>query len=932
MTGKYLIALAFVALLFWTSCNSNSRIITVNYTVENRDLDTVAVTASRISSFERPVYNPSANRSNDLLHTKLDVSFDWENQYLNGKAVLELKPIFYPTNQLRLDAKGFDIHKVAMIGTEGQIRLQYEYENNKDLYITLDRIYQADEMYRLYITYTAKPNELPIGGSEAITSDKGLYFINPLGTEQEKPQQIWTQGETESSSCWFPTIDRPNERCTQEIFITVQDKFKTLSNGHLESSQANPDGTRTDYWKMDLPHAPYLFMMAVGEFAVVQDDWNGKLVEYYVEPKYEKDARAIYKNTPEMLTFFSEKFGVNYPWAKYSQIVVRDYVSGAMENTTAVIFGDFVQLTTRELIDHGDNNESIVAHEMMHHWFGDLVTCESWANLPLNESFATYSVYLWFEHKYGRDAADYIRKNDIQGYMNQAVIGGNMHPLIHYGYNDKEDMFDAHSYNKGGAILHMLRHYVGDEAFFASLKKYLEDNKFQAAEAHNLRLAFEKVTGEDLNWFFNQWFFTAGHPKLDISKEYDDVTQTLKVTVKQTQDHKQSTVFILPFAIDVYTSETEKPSRTEVVMTEQEQSFEIYTGEEPIWVAVDAERVLLCKRKFEQTEEELANQYRLSKRFQDRFDALKALRCAQNDNPEIQKVFHEAIKDSFWSLRERAIDDMLLEADDELLISKIMEIAKNDPRSQVRRAAMEKIGALKNPKYLEPAKEAVEKEQSYMVISAALQAIYSIDANMGIQYAEKLDRSDNVSLLTGIASIFEKTGDKKYTSFYEQNWHKTGNYSRFTFFNSYATLLQNSNDEALVREKVGYLTKLAMSKEISQWGRYAAANALKKMRDYFFLDAERACKRIEKLLKDIKGQDTNEAISELQDLLKDKTTSNYNSTISAIQRLKGNEIGSILDKVDEFNKENLYDAITKNIKKIKSWEEDTILSRLYQSW
>lgn len=931
MTGKHLTALAASAIL-WMGCNTNSRIITVDYTVENRTLDTVAVTASRVSSYQRPVYNPSAVRTHDLLHTKLDVHFDWQKQYLNGIAILELKPLFYPSNEVRLDAKGFDIKKVALLSVNGQIPLQYRYDNNKDLYITLDREYKANEEYRLYITYTAKPNELPIGGSDAITSDKGLYFINPLGKEKDKPQQIWTQGETESSSCWFPTIDRPNERCTQEVYITVDQKFKTLSNGDLVNSLNNSDGTRTDHWEMTLPHAPYLFAMVVGEFAVVTDEWNGKLLEYYVEPKYEKDAKNIYKNTPEMLTFFSNKLGVKYPWSKYSQVVVRDYVSGAMENTTAVIFGDFVQMTTRELIDRSDLNESIVAHEMMHHWFGDLVTCESWANLPLNESFANYSEYLWFEHKYSRDAADYIRKNEIEGYIDQAVRRGNQHPLIHFGYDDKEDMFDAHSYNKGGTILHMLRHYVGDEAFFASLKKYLHDNKFKAAEVHNLRLAFEEVTGQDLNWFFNQWFFKAGHPELEITKEYNEGTRTLDVTVKQVQDYKRSAMYILPFAIDVYTSKTGKAIRENVLMTEQEQTFSIYIGGEPIWVGVDAERVILSKRKYEQSNEELINQYRLSPRYQNRYEALKKLRYSQKGKPEIQKVFAEAIKDPFWSIREQAIDAINLDPSDDLLISQLIDIAKNDPRSQVRRAAIERIGGLEKQEYMSVVKEAIEKDQSYMVMTAAIQAIYRVNPSEGVNYAEKMIETDNISLLLSLAGIFEKTGDKKYIDFYEKNWEKTDNYARFAFFNSYATLLENTKDQALIKQKLDYFSAIAMNKDVTQWGRYAASNALKKMRDRYFGEAERECKKIEQDLAELKGQDASYAIENLRTLLKDKNEINYNATVDAIQSLKGNEIGSILDKVDEFNKENLYDVIVKIIKEIKDKEEDETLLKLYRSW
>ena len=210
-----------IASLFFAGCKTNSKVITTDYTVENRILDTLSVTASKISTYKRPVYNPAAERTNDLIHTKLDVTFDWQNQYLNGKATLDLQPVFYSVKSVRLDAKGFDIHKVALINAKAEIPLKYVYENNKDLIVKLDKYYKKGEKYRLFIQYTAKPNELPIGGSEAITSDKGLYFINPLGNDKGKPQQIWTQGETESSSCWFPTIDRPNERCTQEMNITL---------------------------------------------------------------------------------------------------------------------------------------------------------------------------------------------------------------------------------------------------------------------------------------------------------------------------------------------------------------------------------------------------------------------------------------------------------------------------------------------------------------------------------------------------------------------------------------------------------------------------------------------------------------------------------------------------------------------------------------
>jgi aminopeptidase N len=278
--------------------------------------------------------------------------------------------------------------------------LTYAYDSLQ-LNIALGKEIPGGQNFKLFIEYTAKPNEKKIGGSAAIQEDKGLYFINPLGKEQNKPQQIWTQGETESNSNWFPCIDKPNQKMTQEIEIKVASNFKTLSNGLLTRSTQNADGTRTDVWTMNQPHAPYLAMMTIGNFEVVRDYWNGKEVSYYVEPEFKQYARAIFGKTPAMLEFFSNRLGVSYPWPKYAQIVARDYVSGAMENTSATLHGEFLQKTNRQLLD--ENNEDIISHELCHQWFGDLVTCESWSNIPLNESFATYGEYLWNEFDHGKN-------------------------------------------------------------------------------------------------------------------------------------------------------------------------------------------------------------------------------------------------------------------------------------------------------------------------------------------------------------------------------------------------------------------------------------------------------------------------------------------------------------------------------------------------
>ena len=398
----------------------------------------------------------------------------------------------------------------------------------------------------MYIKYTARPEEVEQAGSQAISDAKGLYFIDPMDTDPDKPTQIWTQGETESNSCWFPTIDSPNQKTTQEIYIRVPDKYTTLSNGLLIAQVNNTDSTRTDHWKMSQAHAPYLFFMGIGEYSIVKDSWNNIAVNYYVEPDYKDEAQAIFGNTPEMIQFFSEKFGVNYPWEKYSQIVVRDFVSGAMENTTTTLHGEMAYQQKGQLIDE-NTWEDVISHELSHHWFGDLVTTESWSNITVNESFATYSEYLWREYKYGKDHADAHLFQD----KTQYISGGNYDKkLVRFHYADREDVFDGVSYQKGANILHMLRKYIGDEAFFTGLKLYLTKHQFKSAEAHQLRIALEEVSGKDLNPFFNQWYYENGHPKLHISYEYKDLLNKVNVTIKQADK-----VFSFPLAIDIYESD-----------------------------------------------------------------------------------------------------------------------------------------------------------------------------------------------------------------------------------------------------------------------------------------------------------------------------------------------------------------------------------------
>ncbi|MCC6725446.1 MAG: alanyl aminopeptidase [Saprospiraceae bacterium] len=792
------------------------------------NLDTVSVTAPSeynedemvsldepdSGSLTLPRYNPTAKRESDLLHTSLDLRFDWAKEQVIGKATLTLKPYFYPTDKVTLDAKGFQFNKISFEGSAQP--LKYDYDSSK-VTIYLGKTFTRNQEYKLLIDYVATP--AASGGSAAITSDKGLFFINPRKTEADKPQQIWTQGETENNSRWFPTIDKPNERATSEITLTVEDRFKTLSNGLLVSSKKNTDGTRTDHWKMDMPHAPYLVMLAVGEYAVVSDKWNGKAVDYYVEPKFEKYARSIFPHTPEMLQFFSDKLGVAYPWQKYSQVVVRDYVSGAMENTTAVIFGDFMQGTDRQLIDNRQN-ETITAHEMFHHWFGDYVTCESWANLTLNEGFANYSEYLWLEQKHGKDEADFHRLNELNGYMQSAAQS--MHPLINYGYENKEDMFDAHSYNKGGLVLHMLRNYVGDEAFFLALQNYLKKNAFTEVEADELRLAFEDVTGEDLNWFFDQWFFKQGQPELSVEYDYDDQTKEVIVNVTQLQDPKQMPgVFVLPVDIDVYVDG--KMSRHDFRIDQRSNSFRIPAAKDPELIVFDGDGVLLADVHEEKSVEEYIYQYKNTKNFLSKIKAMGEL--AQDENENAIAMMKDALDDKFWLFRLFAVESIVL---DEKTEAKVAVLAEKDPNSDVRESAIRKLGATNDKKYAPLASRSVENDKAIKVVSAALETLLALDKDAALATAQKLEKEEDEGIILAVAGMYAESGDPKYLNFFEEKFNKVGGYNQIGFIQNYTKLAQSADPTSMVRA-ANKIKGVAMDESKMFWLRFMVTKSINEM-------------------------------------------------------------------------------------------------------
>ncbi|WP_324677904.1 M1 family aminopeptidase [Hymenobacter sp. GOD-10R] len=748
-------------------------------------------------------YRATVAKVNDLVHTKLDVRFDYAKRYLYGKEWVTLKPHGYATDSLRLDAKGMDIKTVALVQNSKQQPLKYDYDQQQ-LLIHLGRTMKVGESYTIYLEYTAKPDELEAKGSAAISDARGLYFINPDSTVKGKPVQIWTQGESESNSAWFPTIDKPNQKTTTELSMTVPSKYVTLSNGKMVSQTPAGAGLRTDTWKMDQPYAPYLVMMAIGDFKIAKEQWRGKEVSYYMEPQYTAQAQRIFGRTPQMLEFFSNKLGVEFPWNKYAQVVVRDYVSGAMENTTASLFGEQAQGTARELLDwEYAGVEREIAHELFHHWFGDYVTCESWSNLTVNESFANFCETVWAEHAFGTDAAESQGFRSLSTYFRNPA--NYTKPLVRFQYADKEDMFDAVTYQKGGNILNMLRVYLGDDVFFKGLNLYLKQNAYGNGEAQQVRLALEEASGQDLNWFFNQWYYRAGHPIVTIDYRWDAARKMEEVTIKQTQAGQP---FILPLKVDVYMNG--KPERHTVWLRDAVTTLQLPAASKPDLVNVDAEKVLVWQKTDNKSLAEYAYQYAHAPRYLDRFEALKASKEKQTEKLARQTVV-AGLSDRFYNIRVAAIENLDLKnkATRKAAAPALQKLASADSSVKVQVEALRALAELKDKRYEKTFAQALGS-QSYAVQGAALEGLASVDIKDALARANALQADTKGALTAAIVGVYGKSGEVSKWPFVLARFDAASTNDRFNMMQGFAELLERLQDPAAFAEGVSRIQHMGV--------------------------------------------------------------------------------------------------------------------------
>ena len=483
-----------------------------------------------------------------------------------------------------------------------------------------------------------------------------------------------------------------------------------------------------------------------------------------------------------MMEFFSQKLGFDYPWQKYSQVVVHDYVSGAMENTTATLHGDVLQRNSRELLD--ETYEDVISHELFHQWFGDLVTTESWSNIPLNESFATYGEYLWNEYKYGKEYANYKLYDNYEKYMDEAK-DKNV-DLIRFYYNDKEDMFDRHSYEKGGLLLHYLRNIVGDEAFFKSLELYLKTNQFKSVEINNLRFAFEEVTGKDLNWFFNQWFLNSGHPVLDIHYGYD--ADSVYITIDQKHNTEKPLTYQLPMRIDVWYGKV--VSSYNVVLKKKSQMFSFKAYGKPDLIDADAERVVLCEKKENKTIDNYIFQYKNTPLYAQRYEAIDELIDTQKVILSARETLISAMNDKAYHIREYAIENVeILKENSEPVYAALEKLAKDDPNSWVRKAAVEKLSESSTATTYISLFETTIGDSSYEVAAASLKALNGADPKKAMIAAKLFENEKNNNLLSAVADVYSKEGDSIYQAYFTYKLRNSTGVSKYSMFYYYANYL-----------------------------------------------------------------------------------------------------------------------------------------------
>jgi aminopeptidase N len=576
-------------------------------------------------------YHPTRDRYFDVQHIVIDLQVDLQDRSISGRVTHTLSPLSDSLSLLSLDATGLEIHQVSLGTTE----LSFDQDEDR-LWIELDRIYGFEDTLDVTITYFARPK-------------RGLFFIQPDSAYPNKHVQAWTQGEDMDNHYWVPLYDYPNDKATFEVILTVPKPYMAISNGELVGVREESD-TRTFHWRENWPMSSYLISFAVGEYRKIEDHYGDLPVNYWVYPEHSRaDALRSFGRTPDILAFYNDLTGYPYPYEKYDQVIIEDFMYGGMENVTLTHQTDRTMHTERARPDH--TSDGLVAHELAHQWYGNLLTTRNWANAWLNEGFASFLTYLWVEHDLGKDEAEYVRYRQLQGVI--WADRSRRRPVVQYEYDDSMELFDANIYAKGSVILNMLRTILGEEAFRRALQFYTRTYAFQNVETQDLKRAIEEVTGQNLYWFFDQWVYRGGLPEYRVEYRYNRRRESLTLTVTQTQDLEQNSLFRMPVTILVDDGEL---NRRRIWVEDRETTVTIPCRRTPKMVIFDEGQIIPKRLDFEKTERELIYQMQHAPHVLDRIWAMNELGKGTSSRKVIAAL-NEALRyDPFWGVRVKAAE------------------------------------------------------------------------------------------------------------------------------------------------------------------------------------------------------------------------------------------------------------------------------------
>jgi aminopeptidase N len=676
----------------------------------------------------RPHYNP--DRPGQVEHISLDLVLDIPNSSFTGTCAIRLNPVRNAIESLTLDAVDLKIDRVEIDGTD----CAFNYDGEL-LHIPVKVDVIAGKILDLVIYY-------------GVTNpQRGLYFIHPDEHYPDKPTQVWTQGEDEDSRFWFPCFDYPGQLATSAIRVQVPKDFVAISNGELvEQTVFGED--RVYQWMQKEIHPTYLMTLAVGRFSEISDSWNGKPVTYYVEKGLEASAKLSMGKTPQMIEFFSEKFGYSYPFPKYAQVCVADFIFGGMENTSTTLLMDRCLLDERASLDNF-NTESLVAHELAHQWFGDLVVIKHWSHAWIKEGMASYCEVLWTEHEYDKDEAAYYLLGEAQSYLSEDS-DRYRRPIVTNIYREAIELYDRHLYEKGACVYHMIRAELGDELFDKFIQTFVRDNAHKTVETIDLLRAIDKSTGRNLAFLFDQYVYRGGHPDYKVAYSWDGDSNLAKLTVTQTQAKEgvhtlTNDLFDLkiPIGFGYVKDGVADVKVTKIRVYEKEQVLYFPLETKPDFISFDVGNNYLKTVTLEYPLPELKAQLKSDPDPISRIYATEAI--AKKGNLEAVTALTECLAtEEFWAVRLEAAQQLATIKLDLAVTNLVAEIGDED--AFVRRAIVDELGKIKTPETYAAIKQLVEAgDASYYVEAAACRALG------GMTTASLKDKQEEViNLLTNV--------------------------------------------------------------------------------------------------------------------------------------------------------------------------------------